>query len=176
MSTFEQFMAYAEANPDQYAYCIEELKAFIARIEQRATQPLFNDFTASRISRAERLAPGDVTELSVDARMAVLLAFAEKSAGPGEHTSGPWEARPDNESRFAAWSVYGQGPAGFICQTSGNCIANALRIVACVNACDGLSNEALAGGWTAMGVIAYAKSLERKIAELESGRKDGAFV
>lgn len=44
--------------------------------------------------------------------------------------------------------------------------ANAKRIVDCVNACDGLPNDALDGGWTAQGSSAYAKKLEITNAEL----------
>lgn len=171
MSDFSEFSAWAEANPNHYAYCVDELKAFISRIEQRATWPLFNDLTASRISRAERLAPGDVTELSVDARMAVLLAFAKKHPAPEKHTSGPWQARADNENPFSAWSVYGVstwGSSEFICQTSGNCTANAKRIVACVNACEGISTQEIDGGWTARKLDAYAKSLEQQIDALKT--------
>lgn len=36
------------------------------------------------------------------------------------------------------------------------------RIVACVNACEGLSQDALDGGWTANGIRTYAKSLEQQ--------------
>ncbi len=39
------------------------------------------------------------------------------------------------------------------------------RIVACVNACAGLSQDALDGNWTAAGISAYAKGLEDKLAE-----------
>jgi hypothetical protein len=44
--------------------------------------------------------------------------------------------------------------------------ANARRIVTCVNACDGLPQDTLDGGWTAAGMIAYASKLERHNAEL----------
>jgi hypothetical protein len=44
--------------------------------------------------------------------------------------------------------------------------ANARRIVACVNACDGLPQDALDGGWTAAGMSAYASRLERHNADL----------
>jgi hypothetical protein len=39
---------------------------------------------------------------------------------------------------------------------------NAARIVACVNACKGLSQEALDGGWSSTGLSSYAKSLEKQ--------------
>lgn len=38
--------------------------------------------------------------------------------------------------------------------------ANARRIVSCVNALDGLPQDALDGGWTAKGASAHAKRLE----------------
>lgn len=41
--------------------------------------------------------------------------------------------------------------------------ANAQRLVNCWNALDGLSDEALGGGWTAAGMNAYAKGLEEKL-------------
>lgn len=34
---------------------------------------------------------------------------------------------------------------------------------ACLNACNGLPDEALDGGWTAKGIDGYAKSFERQI-------------
>lgn len=42
--------------------------------------------------------------------------------------------------------------------------ANAQRLVACWNALDGLSDEALDGGWNARSMSAYAKGLESKLA------------
>lgn len=45
--------------------------------------------------------------------------------------------------------------------TGTNRKANAKRIVLCVNALEGVPTEALEGGWTAQGISAYAKSLER---------------
>lgn len=42
--------------------------------------------------------------------------------------------------------------------------ANARRLVACWNACDGLSDEALDGGWNVRSMSAYAKGLENKLA------------
>ena len=42
--------------------------------------------------------------------------------------------------------------------------ANAKRLVNCWNALDGLSDDALGGGWTAAGMNAYAKGLEEKLA------------
>lgn len=46
--------------------------------------------------------------------------------------------------------------------------ANAQRLVACWNALDGLSDEALGGGWTAAGMNAYAKDLEGKVRTLRA--------
>lgn len=46
--------------------------------------------------------------------------------------------------------------------------ANAQRLVACWNALDGLSDDALGGGWTAAGMNAYAKDLEGKVRTLRA--------
>lgn len=46
--------------------------------------------------------------------------------------------------------------------------ANAKRLVNCWNALDGLSDEALGGGWTADGMNAYAKDLEGKVRTLRA--------
>jgi len=46
--------------------------------------------------------------------------------------------------------------------------ADAKRIVSCVNALEGLSNEALEGGWNFKEMSYYTKSLELRIAQLES--------
>lgn len=42
--------------------------------------------------------------------------------------------------------------------------ANAQRLVACWNALDGLTDEALDGGWNVRSMSAYAKGLEIKLA------------
>lgn len=44
--------------------------------------------------------------------------------------------------------------------------ANARRIVACVNALEGLNDYALSGGWSFRGIEAYAKGLEKQRDEL----------
>lgn len=41
--------------------------------------------------------------------------------------------------------------------------ANAQRLITCWNACLGLPEETLAGGWTAAGMSTYAKGLEDKL-------------
>ena len=41
--------------------------------------------------------------------------------------------------------------------------ANAQRLITCWNACLGLPQETLAGGWTAAGISTYAKGLEDKL-------------
>lgn len=50
------------------------------------------------------------------------------------------------------------------------------RIVACVNACTGLPNDALDGGWTAAGLSAYAKQLEQQRGELVAALKEAAKI
>ena len=42
----------------------------------------------------------------------------------------------------------------------------------CVKACAGLPDGALDGGWTASGIIAYAKSLEDLLTDLRKTLKD----
>lgn len=41
------------------------------------------------------------------------------------------------------------------------------RLTACVNACEGLSDDALEGGWTAKAIIERNRSLEQKIEALQ---------
>lgn len=50
--------------------------------------------------------------------------------------------------------------------------ANASRIVACVNACVGVSDDALDGGWKAVEISAYAKSLEAQLAAVTAQRDE----
>jgi hypothetical protein len=49
--------------------------------------------------------------------------------------------------------------------------ANARRLVACWNACEGLPQDALDGGWTAAGISQYAKRLEGERDELMGALK-----
>lgn len=44
--------------------------------------------------------------------------------------------------------------------------ANARRIVACVNACAELPQDALDGGWTALGMSRHARNVEKQRDEL----------
>lgn len=46
------------------------------------------------------------------------------------------------------------------------------RIVACVNACVGVSDDALDGGWEAAGLSAYAKRLEVDLAAVTAQRDE----
>lgn len=50
--------------------------------------------------------------------------------------------------------------------------ANASRIVACVNACVGVSDDALDGGWEAAGLSAYANRLEVDLAAVIAQRDE----
>lgn len=94
------------------------------------------------------------------------------------HTKGPWRVA---EMGYSTHPVYicteylrrggpvVHGSAGAIAKLPHskfhNIEANARRIVQCVNACEGLPNDALDGGWTALGMSHYAKSLEDALAE-----------
>ena len=96
------------------------------------------------------------------------------------HTPGPWQY--DGNGRIDALAY--RKPTGFVLKDGteyiGGLVAlpydcgegtdggNARRIVACVNALDGLSDDALLGGWSYKGVSAYAQSLEKQRDELES--------
>lgn len=73
------------------------------------------------------------------------------------HTKGPWAARGryikqdftiiglSEKSGCLIASVQGGDTSGpYFIQNNDECDANARRIVACVNACEGLSNEQLA--------------------------------
>jgi hypothetical protein len=82
-----------------------------------------------------------------------------------KHTAGPWVVR-------GGYSIYANGgktPVAEACldaSVDANDEANAKHIVACVNACEGLPDGCLDGGWTALGASQYAKKLEAINAEL----------
>ena len=56
-----------------------------------------------------------------------------------KHTPEPWENK--TPGKYKAGNIYAEGE--YICTTSGNAQANAERIVACVNACEGINPEAV---------------------------------
>ena len=83
-----------------------------------------------------------------------------------EHTKEPWT------------NGFFNGEAFNICSSSdGHLIAEVKnredrnRIVSCVNACAGLPQDALDGGWTSAGISAYAKKLEQQRDELLAALK-----
>ena len=85
-----------------------------------------------------------------------------------KHTPEPWKCFGNNVSAFAGddsiticLTVQNHNP-NYYCDQE----ANSRRIVACVNACEGLSQDALDGGWTAKGISDYAKELEAQRDEL----------
>lgn len=91
-----------------------------------------------------------------------------------EHTQGPWLARGryikqdftsiglGEESGCLLANVMGGHTSGpYFIQNNHECDANARRMVACVNACEGLSNEQLANIMNGHGSIAnYIRFLE----------------
>ena len=83
-----------------------------------------------------------------------------------KHTPGPYSYGEDNDGWYleslSAKEKLGHGDQIAYCLSEDD----ARRISAVLNACIDLPDEALAGGWTAKGMIAYAKSLEQKNAEL----------
>ena len=89
-----------------------------------------------------------------------------------EHTQGPYDYGEDRDGGFLESiprrEKFGRGHQIAYCLKE----ADAKRISAVLNACIDLPDEALAGGWTAKGMIAYAKSLEQKNAELLEALND----
>lgn len=55
---------------------------------------------------------------------------------------------------------------------SKKCKSSEEYIEKCVKACDGLPNNALDGGWTAKGIIAYAKKLENLAEQIIKSSED----
>lgn len=91
-----------------------------------------------------------------------------------EITKGPWIVSDSRPNDYAL-SIHGAqtGDSGFpvvadVCErtVNGTHQSNARRIVTCVNACEGLPQDALDGGWTAAGISAYAARLEQQNAIL----------
>lgn len=85
-----------------------------------------------------------------------------------KHTNEPWSLLPDgltivdNNNQEIATVCWRHKHLDDTGETS----ANANRIVSCVNALEGVPNDALDGGWSAEGISVYAKSLERNQNEL----------
>jgi hypothetical protein len=78
-----------------------------------------------------------------------------------KHTPDPW--RTTELDRVIADTIQKVNDDYFIADCFGpDAKANARRIVACVNACAGLSQDALDGGWKAVEIIAYSRSLEQQ--------------
>jgi len=71
---------------------------------------------------------------------------------------GKYDLRPDDSTPWAYAPV--AHVKGDKRVTGGNGEANARRLAACWNACDGLPQDALDGGWTALGLSQHAKQLE----------------
>ena len=83
-----------------------------------------------------------------------------------KHTPGPYGYGEDRDGWFLeSESVKASGQIAYALNED-----DARRISACLNACIDLSDDALEGGWTAKGVISYAKSLERQIDALKAER------
>ena len=83
-----------------------------------------------------------------------------------KHTAGPWRYLQSGiVGEFVV--LAGELPDLSIGVASGVDVeANAKHIVACVNACEGLPDGCLDGGWTALGASQYTKKLEIMNAEL----------
>lgn len=80
-----------------------------------------------------------------------------------KHTPGPYNYGEDRDGWFLeSESVKASGQIAYALNED-----DARRISACLNACIDLSDDALEGGWTAKGMISYAKSLEQQIDALK---------
>lgn len=80
-----------------------------------------------------------------------------------KHTPGPYNYGEDRDGWFLeSESVKASGQIAYALNED-----DARRISACLNACIDLSDDALEGGWTAKGMISYAKSLEQQINALK---------
>lgn len=76
----------------------------------------------------------------------------------GQHTKGRLEAQANgSDSQFDINTKDGMTVA-----TASK--ANARRLAACWNACEGLTQDHFDGGWTALGLSKYAKLLEGELA------------
>lgn len=84
-----------------------------------------------------------------------------------KHTPGPYGYGEDNDGWYleseSAKEKLGHGDQIAYCLSEDD----ARRISACLNACIDLSDDDLEGGWTAKGMISYAKSLEQQIDALK---------
>lgn len=80
----------------------------------------------------------------------------------GKHTKEPWKVQHPHAGQ-RGWEIADSSGLNQVSQDVTE--ANALRIVACVNACEGMSNEELEGG-ILLGVM------EKRIATLEQQRTE----
>jgi hypothetical protein len=86
-----------------------------------------------------------------------------------KHTGGPWHFIEGT----TCLSIQGDRGETILLDTSPEKnreqkIADYQRIVACVNACEGLSQFAFDGGWTAKGMSKYANQLEGRLALVDA--------
>lgn len=90
------------------------------------------------------------------------------------HTPEPWSI--DKYGCVTAPSVTASHRSievgGFSLSGSQLAELNSRRIVACINACAGVSNDALDGGWEAAGISAYAQRLESDLAAVTAQRDE----
>lgn len=89
-----------------------------------------------------------------------------------DHTKEPWTQyrQQDHSGNDIGYRVVQQGTEDTICHIYAPSEANARRIVACVNACVGLSNELFKPkDYT---IKAHIEELERRIKEVELGNKE----
>lgn len=87
------------------------------------------------------------------------------------HTPEPWRLGHQGMERGKILATLPDGGPFVVADTNWNfpesAQADARRIVACVNALQGLSNDALAGGWTYSGIDSYLIALEKKYKDMD---------
>ena len=94
------------------------------------------------------------------------------------HTKEPWVVLPKDQASnpfIVASEATGLSIADCLCPIGGNNEQNARRIVACVNALEGLNDDALIGGWSFKGIEAYAKELAKERDELLAEKDQNDF-
>ena len=85
-----------------------------------------------------------------------------------KHTPEPWRVEIGEQPEcIAVLCTSGLAHFEIVSDSQlGDIHADARRIVACVNALEGLNDYALSGGWSFRGIEAYAKGLEKQRDEL----------
>jgi len=88
------------------------------------------------------------------------------------HTEGKLTISPDLRWIIGADGNRVASTGGALTRSLEQNEANARRLVACWNACDGLPQDALDGGWTASGLSKFAHGLEISLERMAKERDE----